>query len=238
MGDYSHLKNKKGELIAKPLPQPTLPNLSVDDDDSASMKTRVPAPSTYTQDSYYYKSDNGLPSDYPPMPAYNPYPNHQAPPYAQYNPSSATLSYDGAAYPPPHKYDDDNESTANLAAAAAPFAQDPIDRHGSPYSPPQVGNYDAYQGHAGVAPPQQHQGSPPSSVGQPQGGMAYGHVPEYPGQYQHPAGMFAAPESFDDPYGGYASPPAPVNNQPSRQPSRGRNYDEETGYGRGQGHAL
>ncbi|CDO68699.1 hypothetical protein BN946_scf184652.g26 [Trametes cinnabarina] len=25
-GDFSHLKNKKGELIAKPLPQPTLPN--------------------------------------------------------------------------------------------------------------------------------------------------------------------------------------------------------------------
>ena len=31
-GDFSHLKNKKGEFIAKPLPQPTLPNLSVDDD--------------------------------------------------------------------------------------------------------------------------------------------------------------------------------------------------------------
>ena len=233
MGDYSHLKNKKGELIAKPLPQPTLPNLSVDDDDSSSLKTRVPAPSTYTQDSYYYKGDNGLPSDYPPMPAYNPYHNHQAPPYAQYTPSSATLSYDGAAYPPPHRYDDDNESTANLAVAAAPFAQDPIDRRGSPYGPPQVGIYDVHQGRTGSAPPQQHRRSPPTSVGQPQGCMAYGDVPEYPGQYQQPAGMFATPVSFDDPYGGYASPPAPVSNQPSR----GRNYDEEVGYG-GQGHAL
>ena len=225
MGDYSHLKNKKGELIAKPLPQPTLPNLSVDDDDSSSMKTRVPAPGTYTQDSYYYKGDNGLPSNYPPMPAYNPY--HQAPAYAQCNPSSATLSYDDSAYPPPHKYDDDNESTINLAAAAAP----------NPYSAPQIANYDAhdlYQGRTGSAPPQQHQRSPPSSVGQAQGGMAYDDVPGYPSQYQHPMGMFVAPQSFNDPYGGYASPPAPVSNQPPRQPSRGQNYDEEVGYGRSQ----
>jgi hypothetical protein len=238
MGDYSHLKNKKGELIAKPLPQPTLPNLSVDDDDSTSMKTRVPAPSVYTQDSYYYKGDNGLPSDYPPMPAYSPYSNHQAPPYAQYNPSSATLSYDGAAYPSSHRYDDDYESTLNLAAAAAPFAVDPIDRRSSPYGPPQVGNYDTHQGRTGSAPPQQHRRSPASSMGQPQGGTGYDDVPEYPDQHQRPAGLFAAPESFDDPYSGYTSPPAPVSNQPLRQPSRGRNYDEETGYGGVHGHAL
>jgi len=225
MGDYSHLKNKKGELIAKPLPQPTLPNLSVDDDDSSSMKTRVPAPSTYTQDSYYYKGDNGLPSDYPPMPAYNPYLNHQAPAYAHYNPSSATLSPD-SAYPSPHKYDDDNDSTINFAAAAAP----------NPYGAPQIDNYDAhdvYQGRTGSAPPlQQHRRSPPSSLGQPQVGMAYDDVPEYPGQYQYPTGAFAPPQSFDDPYSGYASPSAPVSNQSSRQPSRGRTYDEENGYGR------
>ena len=239
MGDYSHLKNKKGELIAKPLPQPTLPNLSVDDDDT-SMKTRVPAPSVYTQDSYYYKGDKSLPSDYPPMPAYSPYPNHKDPPYAPYSPSSATLSYDGVPYPPPQKYDDDYESTVNLAAAAAPFAMDPIDRHGSPYGLPPVGNYDAHQGRTGSVPPQQHRRSPPSSMGQPPGGMPYDDVSEYPDQYRQPAGMPAAPESFDDLYSGYASHPAPVSNQPSRQRSRGRNYDEETGYGLGggQGHAL
>ncbi|KAF8812333.1 hypothetical protein BYT27DRAFT_7239845 [Phlegmacium glaucopus] len=231
-GDYSHLKNKKGELIAQPLPQPTLPNLSVDDDDdSSSMKTRVAAPSTYTQDSYYYKGDKGLNADYPPMPAYNPYLNHQAPgAYAQYNPSSATLSYDDSAYPPPHMYDDDNESTVHLTATAAPFARDPIDRQGSPYGPPQ-GNYEAhdvYQGRTGPA-PQQHRRSPPSSVGQqPQGGLAYDDVLEHPGQYQHPAGIFAA-QSLENPYGRYTSSPAPMNNQPSR----GRNYDEEIGYGRG-----
>jgi len=231
MGDYSHLKNKKGELIAKPLPQPTLPNLSVDDDDdSISMKTRGPAPSVYTQDSYYYKGDKGLSSDYPPMPAYSPYPNHQAPPYAQYSPSSATPSFDGA-YPPPHRYDEDYESTVNLAAAAAPFAMDPIDRRGSPYGPPQVGNDDTHLGHTGSVPSQQHRRSPPTS-GQLPGGTAYDDVPEYPNQYQQPAGTFATPESFDDPYSGYTSSPAPVSNQSSRQPSRGRNYDEEAGYGR------
>ena len=217
MGDYSHLKNKKGELIAQPLPQPTLPNLSVDDDDSSSMKTRVAAPSTYTQDSsYYYKGDKGVNPDYPPMPAYNPYLNHQVPgSFAQYNPSAAALSHDDSAYPSPHPYDDDNESTVNLASAAAPFARDPIDRHGSPYGPPQAGNYDAhnvYQGRIGSVPPQQHRRSPPTSVGA------------------------TAPQSLDDPYGGYTSSPAPVSNHSSR----GRSYDEEIGYGRGQGgqHAM
>jgi hypothetical protein len=65
--------------------------------------------------------------------------------------------------------------------------------------------------------------------------MADDDVPEYPGQYQHPTAPFAAPQSFDDPYGGYASPPVPVN-----QPSRRRNYDEEIGYGSqgGPQHAL
>ena len=42
MGDFSHLKNKKGELIAQPLPQPTLPNLSVDDDFDAANRPCVP----------------------------------------------------------------------------------------------------------------------------------------------------------------------------------------------------
>lgn len=223
MGDYSHLKNKKGEFIARPLPQPTLPNLRVDDD-SSSMNTCVVAPSTYTQDPSY----KGFTSEYPLMPAYNPY----VAPHC--NPSSATLC-DDSIYPPPQTYDDDNESTLNFAAAAAPFARDPVDRHGSPYGPPQGGNYnphDVYQGRTGPAQQQpQHRRSPPSSVGQPQGSLAYGDVPEYPGQYQHPVGMVAAPQSLDDPYGGYASPPAPISNQPPRR----RNYDEESGYGRSQG---
>jgi len=220
LGDYSHLKNKKGELVAQPLPQPTLPNLSVDDDDdNSSMHTRV-APSTYTKDYYPYQSEK----DYPPMPAYNPYSTHQAPGNYNYNPSSATLHYDDPTYPQ-HKYDDDNESTANLAMSAAPFARDPIDRQGSPYGPPHNGSYDphdVYQGRA-TAPQQQAQRrSPPLS--QAPSGLAYDDAPDYPSQYSHSPATTA-------PYGGYSSPANSMVPQ-----ARGRNYDEEVAaYGRGQG---
>jgi len=103
MGDFSHLKNKKGEFIAKPLPQPTLPNVSIDDEPSevSSINTRTIPPS-YTQDHQYYNSDKYP----PPMPSYaysNPY---QAP--------ATTLPNDD-----PYAYsvygDYDNESTAHLA---------------------------------------------------------------------------------------------------------------------------
>ncbi|KAI0082577.1 hypothetical protein K474DRAFT_1688106 [Panus rudis PR-1116 ss-1] len=112
-GDFSHLKNKKGEIIAKPLPQPTLPNVSLDDDldDSSSMRTRGPAPSTFTGQSDYYYSDRKdfPPGDFPPMPAYHqPYQGHQ------YNPSLQDANM---------VYDDDYGSTAHLALAAAPYAR-------------------------------------------------------------------------------------------------------------------
>ncbi|EGO01830.1 hypothetical protein SERLA73DRAFT_177366 [Serpula lacrymans var. lacrymans S7.3] len=136
MGDYSHLKNKKGELIAQPLPQPTLPNLSVDDDaDDASSLRREP--SNAMNKEYYYSSDNKslAPSyhthagntdyslDYPPMPAYNQgYSSHQAPgAYAQYNSSMPTFDED------PQLYDDDYSSTMHLPTAAAPIASQRTD---------------------------------------------------------------------------------------------------------------
>ncbi|KAJ3567790.1 hypothetical protein NP233_g6132 [Leucocoprinus birnbaumii] len=113
MGDYSHLKNKKGEMVSKPLPQPTLPSLNLDDDEefNGSKARATPAPSTFTAD---YFSANDYP---PPMPQYNPYSNHGA----EYNPSQATLGYEhyGVAY------DDDNESQVHLASTAAPVAQQP-----------------------------------------------------------------------------------------------------------------
>ncbi|KAH9482811.1 Low affinity K(+) transporter 1 [Psilocybe cubensis] len=201
LGDYSHLRNKKGELIAQPLPQPTLPNLSVDDDDdSSSINTRV-APSTHTKDYYPYQSDK----DYPPMPAYNPH-SPQAP-GNYYNPSSATLGYDEPTYPH-YGYEDDNESTVNLAASAAPFAQDPITRQGSPYGPSYPGSYDphdVYQGRAGSVPPHQQQRPPP--IGQVPNGQGY-----------------------DNPYGGYANSTSSMG--PVAPGSRGRNYDEEVAHGR------
>ncbi|KAJ3511498.1 hypothetical protein NLJ89_g4060 [Agrocybe chaxingu] len=229
MGDYSHLKNKKGEFIAQPLPQPTLPNLSVDDDDASSMHTRVApsiAPSKYTQD-YYYEKGSEYP---PPMPAYNPYATHQSgDSYAQYNPSSATIHYDDPIYPPTHKmYDDDNESTAHLAVSAAPFARDPVDRQGSPYGPARGGSYDphdVYQGRAGSTPPQQHPGhrhSPPGSVG---GGLAYDDA----GSMQYTQ----SPVSYTSPYGGGAYPSSANPSTGSQQAGRG--FDHDSGYSRGQG---
>ncbi|KAJ7699965.1 hypothetical protein B0H17DRAFT_271873 [Mycena rosella] len=128
-GDFSHLKNRKGEFTSKPLPQPTLPNLSVDDDldDKSSMHTRV-APSTYTQDSYYYYNSDVKNANPPPMPAYNPYSTHQAPDaYATFNSSQATFQQD--EYQPPYE----DESAMHLTSGAAPFShsQYPIDRPGS-----------------------------------------------------------------------------------------------------------
>jgi hypothetical protein len=110
-GDYSHLKNKKGEIVGKPQPQPTLPVLSVDDDfnDVSSMKHRGP-PGGF--DGYYSDQKSSI-VDYPIMPAYNqPYSPHQAPGYPQYNPSLPNV-YDD-------RYDDETGSQVNLAAAAAP----------------------------------------------------------------------------------------------------------------------
>jgi hypothetical protein len=153
MGDYSHLKNKKGEMVGKPLPQPTLPNLSVDDDDDdRSIRTRGPPPSTYTQDSNYYYQDKGAYP--PPMPAYNPYSTTQPPgSFARVNPSQPSLARDDYSQQPAYEEDD----TTGLANAAAPFAQQSqvhLDAHSvysNPYSPGPTGGtgydpHDVYQG--------------------------------------------------------------------------------------------
>jgi len=67
-GDFTHLKNKKGELVHNPLPQPTLPNVTLDDlDDSASTYTKGPSPSVRTGESDYHNRDyKGAYGDYPP----------------------------------------------------------------------------------------------------------------------------------------------------------------------------
>ena len=73
MGDFSHLKNKKGQFIQQPLPQPTLPNISIDDDlaDIASLQKRPGTPSTtYTAGERQYAAD-AKSYDYATMPVYN-----------------------------------------------------------------------------------------------------------------------------------------------------------------------
>jgi len=245
MGDYSHLKNKKGEMIATPLPQPTLPNLSVDDeDDSSSMNTRVaPNSAVYAKDNYYYSSDKG--SDYPPMPAYNqPYLTHQAPgAYGQYNPSQATLGDD---YQHQYTFDDDNESTAYLPAAAAPFAQQHIE-HPTPnlyVSTVGLGGDSYLDPHGRTAPNREmaHR-SPPGSggVGPPPSspislGLAYDDVQDYPSHISGPpTAREQRPPHAWNAHPGYSNYPATT--QDSRFVGRGR--DEVGGdYGGGYSHAM
>lgn len=212
-GDYSHLMNKKGELIAKPLPQPTLPKFSVDDDDSSSVATRVNG-STYnhTKD-YYFNAEKSM--DYPPMPAFNPYSHHPAPGAPTYNPS---LGHEDQ-----YSYDDSN-SIAKLRPSPLPFARDPLDRHGSPhYTPSTQGNridpVNVYQGHPAYSPaPSQtrHAMPPPTDhERQPSSGSSVG-------------------LAYDDGYTtDHQTKPthAAQHNRYVNSPRGGRGYDEERGWG-------
>ncbi|KAG5718758.1 hypothetical protein E4T56_gene2643 [Termitomyces sp. T112] len=219
-GDFSHLKNKKGEMIAKPLPQPTLPNLSVDDDfdDAASMNTRVPAPSTYTQDYYHFNSDKNsiIGGDYPPpMPAYNPYSTHQVPgSHTQFQSSSMSLGLGHEDnYQQRQMYDDDNESTVHLSTAAAPFSQQsPAMRsastlygHSAPAGSNSYNPHDIYHGRAA------------QNTTQPRNtGLAYESI----------SGLGYAGHNPENPYGGYSSNPTTPQSSMHRQAHRGRGYDE------------
>jgi len=196
MGDLSHLKNKKGELIHQPLPQPTLPNISIDDDlaDIASLQKRT-APSTYTTGSdKYYAADATASYDYPAMPAYNGSYSYgqDANSYARYNPSGTTLPDEN------HFYEDDYGSTAHLALAATdPHTQyDDYYRSGSGQpSEPQgyvADPYDVYTGHAAggqydhSSSQQPHQPGPQGFAGQQVhdqsegAGLAYDDARGYP----------------------------------------------------------
>ncbi|KAI9056579.1 hypothetical protein FKP32DRAFT_1616040 [Trametes sanguinea] len=156
-GDFSHLKNKKGELIAKPLPQPTLPNVSLDDDDdTASMRTRGPAASTLGgQSDYYSYTDYKTPgaADYPPL-DYPPMPAYAGGAYHQYNGSIGTLP----DTPQGGAYDDEYASQLHLPSAAAPFGQ-ADDHHASVQHSAYTGydSYDPYR--AGSVAPDYRSGS-------------------------------------------------------------------------------
>ncbi|KLO19834.1 vacuole protein [Schizopora paradoxa] len=134
-GDFSHLKNKKGEIV-KGLPQPTLPNVQLDDDDFDDSKSRIP-PSTYAASDYYYNSDNksAYSNDYPPpMPGYNNQQHyHQA-----YTPSAMTSEDQGAYY-------SEYSSQVSLTAAAAPMARlgvhDRSSGQSGPLANPHSANY-------------------------------------------------------------------------------------------------
>ncbi|KAG9317577.1 hypothetical protein JVU11DRAFT_1785 [Chiua virens] len=203
MGDYSHLKNKKGEMIAKPLPQPTLPNLSVDDDDDAtSIIKRGPSPNPYGHE-YRYNSDNKsvAPSyhtnpvgidygDYPPMPAYGGYPHQTPGAYGQYNPSTTTFDEEQR-----YVYEDDYSSQVNLPAAAAPVSYQQSGTYGhTGTSENYVADaYDVYQGRATPA------------IRQPSGG-AMGvtrDVQDYPSHHYGQQAHVYDYSSYGDPYSQY-----------------------------------
>ncbi|KAJ4467556.1 hypothetical protein J3R30DRAFT_3571333 [Lentinula aciculospora] len=233
MGDFSHLKNKKGEIVGKPLPQPTLPNLSVDDDDDrSSIRTRGPPPSTYTQDSNYYYYDKG--GAYPPpMPAYNPYSaNQPAGSYAYINPSQPALSRED--YQPGYEEDD----TTGLAVAAAPFAQQSqthLNAHSSsltnPYSPGPTGGtgfdaHDVYQGRDSRSPEYDGLAYRSNSHSEHSEGLAYDqdfanpqpqqevHHQDYASHHdmQYSVGAYHQDYSTSQPYGAYATPQPRNNN--------------------------
>lgn len=232
-------------MIAKPLPQPTLPNLSVDDDvdDNMSVHTRGPPPSTYTQDYNYYNSDkNSTMGNYPPpMPAYNPYSTHQAPgSYTHFQQSSASITHEDSPYQQHQLYDDDNDSTAHLSSAAAPFShqQAPIERSRSagipnPYDyPADGGQYDAHDVYQGrTQQPDAYRRRSPQG-----GGLAYDDASEYSAGSLPGYGVHASP--LDNPYSGYSSNlntpqglPTHQYQQQQQQPRKGRGYDEEGGGG-------
>jgi len=230
-GDFSHLKNKKGEFTSKPLPQPTLPNLSVDDDfdDKSSMHTKV-APSTYTQDSYYYYNSDVKSANPPPMPAYNPYSAHQAPDaYATFNPSQATFQQPEDPYQPPYE----DESTMHLTSGAAPFSQQyPVDRHGSPApSLPPFSQYHNPVDRHGSPAPNRYNSPAPNRHGSP-APNPYGQGSPAPNPYGQ--------GSYDphDVYQGRAVPsPRPQQRTPppnvalGRPASNGLAYDDADAYG-------
>ena len=222
-GDFSHYKNKKGEFISTPLPQPTLPNISLDDDETSSVRTRGAAPSTYTGASDYYsdRKDYGVdypPMDYPPMPAFSqPYGNHQ------YNPSVGTLP----TTEDQHYDDNDYGSTANLTLGAAPISYPDVDPRANMFSPqghgtqPQTGLYaynaDPHAAYRAASPsnanvaPQYRGPSPAPSV-----------APQYRGPSPAPQQYYSQDQDL---YGHSAS---------GGQRREGDGHD----YGAGQAHAL
>lgn len=97
-------------MIHNPLPQPTLPDIKLDDeypDDATTIRTR----GTGTNDYYYSDYKNAYANDYPPpMPAYS----QQYGGYAQ----SVHSTED-----PSHYYADNYDSQTSLTGAAAPIAR-------------------------------------------------------------------------------------------------------------------
>lgn len=131
-GDFSHLKNRKGELVRNPVPQPTLPNLEITEFDEYSSTRRAKSnyASSYTtsttkNDGYgaypgFPPDLNGSTPDYPPpMPLYDQYGHGSAQfPHTQYDQSSV--------YPPSERRDN---ATSPTHFAGAGDSSHNVDRY-------------------------------------------------------------------------------------------------------------
>lgn len=135
-GDFSHLKNKKGDLMRNPIPQPTLPQLDIDEFSPAPRAPKSNYASSYAASAQTRDTD---PYGVPPLPVpgaggYVDYPPdlHGAAP--EYPP--AMPLYDQYAYGAPavNHYD---------AGAAYP----PHDRHATPA--PEFANSSTHLAHGG-----------------------------------------------------------------------------------------
>ncbi|TEB30162.1 vacuole protein [Coprinellus micaceus] len=185
MGDYSHLKNKKGEVVGKPLPQPTLPNISLDDDDDTSTIATSRAGGSSKK---FYEGDNNSLADYPPpMPAYNPYSTHQGAYGPQYNMSTTSISntYDDPTYGQPY-HDEDSPRGSSTAAGYSSndyYSQNSagtgISRHGTPFAGGNAAYDDARQ-----------QGYVPSTTPQPVDDRYY-----HPSSTPQPGGRYGGADN-------------------------------------------
>lgn len=229
-------------MVAKPLPQPTLPNISLDDDfdDAASVMTRGtrgPAASNYNGSDYFYASETKSALDYPPMPAYNPYSHHQEPNgYAQYNPSVPNIAEE------PGAYEDEYGSTAHLTTAAQPYGQASPGMH-NPYSPGAgdyvADPYDVYSGNVQQGHTDQYHATHQQRPSDTSDGLAYDAQPmsDYGAQQQYGQQLYAQHQS---PYGQRAPSPG-YGQYPQRAPSPGQQapaYDYGGGGGGNYGHAM
>jgi len=214
-GDFSHLKNKKGELVAAPLPQPTLPDVQLDDDYS-SVTTKYSNTNNQYWQSDYKDAPDYPPVDYPPMPAYQ-----QSAGY--YGPSSTELGSPG----------NDSESIyssrTGLARGATPVARSDYATPAVPPLPNPYNNRDSYfdgsqqqhvQGYHGQ---QQQQ--------RPANGAYYGQQQPRPmsaayhTQQQRPSSGLAYDEEYD-----YATP-APNSRYQGQQPQWDPQYHQRGGSG-------
>lgn len=128
-GDFSHLKNKKGDLIRNPVPQPTLPNLEIDE-----FSPMPKLPKTGYASSYATSAQTGPYGDYPPS---VPDLNGHAPDYPPAMPMYDQYAYGAGPAPSVGGGADSMYPPSDRHAGAAEFANSST--HLAPH-----GGHDAY----------------------------------------------------------------------------------------------